>query len=250
MRQVALLLSAVALVGVGYLLWQDGQTEPAAAPAPSDPRIDALERDIAELRRLLEKDPRGAPTLLAQDEGQRILQRVDEQITALREEHAALSAKLDALPAATRPTPPPPPPKPAPADPEVVARWIHLLDAKDNDQAFSATIELAKLGDLSAVDGLVRSMEKHRDFYVRLGAATALGQLQATDAMPNLIDALGDTDELVRTAANEAILKITKQDFGFAGGEVADKRRQVQDRIRDWWDEHGNEVAERVRDAR
>ena len=76
------------------------------------------------------------------------------------------------------------------------------------------------------------------------------GQLRATDAMPNLIDALGDKDELVRTAANEAILKITKQDFGFAGGEVADKRRQVQDRIRDWWDEHGNEVAERVRDAR
>jgi HEAT repeat protein len=116
-----------------------------------------------------------------------------------------------------------------------VDRWIERLGAPDENTAFKAALQLAQLGDLRAVDALIETMREHRDFYVRLGAATALGDLKALDAVPALIDALDEKDQLVRTAASESLWSITSNRIDFKAGASAADRRAAQGKWRKWW---------------
>jgi hypothetical protein len=149
-----------------------------------------------------------------------------------------------APPTGTDPTGPGPAVEPTPAEPtpvvdpkheEKLKRWIEVLGDPNEGKAFSATLELSRLKDLRAVPPLVRTLQTHKDYYVRLGAATALGELKAVDAVPALIEALEDRDDLVRTAADESLRAITEQDFGYSAALPANERRRIQGQWKKWW---------------
>jgi hypothetical protein len=129
---------------------------------------------------------------------------------------------------------------------QTVMRWISRLDDEDEDIVFSATIELARLRAKEAVPHLIRVLRNHADFYARLGAATALGELTAADAVPSLIGALDDKDDLVRTAASEALHRITKQDFKFVSGLKQEDRVAIQRKWFDWWRDNETAVREQL----
>lgn len=154
------------------------------------------------------------------------------------------------------PAPPPAQDEPQPAQPEQppvdearekeIDRWIKRLRDRDEDIVFSATIELARLKALRATPHLVDVLEKHKDFYARLGAATALGEIQAVEAVPALIEGLNDRDDLVRTAASEALHRITGQDFNFVSGLTKNERIRIQKKWRAWWKDNETEVRARL----
>ncbi len=129
---------------------------------------------------------------------------------------------------------------------ELVAKWIERLGDADDNVVFTATIELARLKALSAAAALVGVLEKHRDFYARLGAATALGEIPALDGVPALIEALGDRDELVRTAADDSLRKITGEDFNFSSSLPKNDRSRIQRRWRQYWKDNETTLRERL----
>ena len=146
--------------------------------------------------------------------------------------------------------PPPPKKKRAkkpPADPAEVDKWLAALEGESEDAAFAAAIELARLGDMRAVDPLMRQLAENKDFYVRLAAATALGQMRATRSVDALIDALGEKDALVRTAAAEALRVITQHKFKFAPQMKEEARTALQEELRNWWRDNEVKVVERLR---
>ncbi|MDF1699995.1 MAG: HEAT repeat domain-containing protein [Planctomycetota bacterium] len=130
-----------------------------------------------------------------------------------------------------------------------IDRWIKRLRDADEDIVFSATIELARLKALRATPHLVDVLKKHKDFYARLGAATALGEIQSVESVPALIEALNDRDDLVRTAASEALHRITGQDFNFVSGLTKNERIRIQKKWRAWWKDHETEVRTRLDQA-
>ena len=144
-------------------------------------------------------------------------------------------------------------PTPPPTEPEVDAqrekeidRWIKRLRDSDEDIVFSATIELARLKALRATPELALVLNKHKDFYARLGAATALGEIKAIEAVPDLIEALDDKDDLVRTAADEALQRITGEDFNFVSGLTKNERIRIQKKWRAWWKDHEDELRRKL----
>ena len=155
---------------------------------------------------------------------------------------------------ATPADPPPAPTPPAPpADPEAekrrdaeVDRWIERLRDREAGIAFSATVQLGRLKHLRAVPALVNTLKSHSDFYTRLGAATALGELKAVDAVPALIEALEDKDDLVQTAASEALTGITGQDFKFVVNLSKKERKVIREQWTKWWQEHETDLRKRL----
>ena len=124
--------------------------------------------------------------------------------------------------------------------------WIDRLRDKNHDVVFTATVKLADLGDVRAAMPLVDVLEDHKDFYCRLGAATSLGTLMAVDAFDALVDALGDKDDLVRSAANDALTMITKQDMGFDPDSSRNERTRVQRQWRTWFKANEGDLRERL----
>ena len=125
---------------------------------------------------------------------------------------------------------------------------LAMLGDKSNDVAFTATVELAELGDERAVPALTVAMRDHRDFYVRLGAATAIGNLKSLDAVEDLIVALDDKDQLVRTAAREALITVVGHEP--VAFDPAASRSGRLERIASWvkwWDENEREVRAKRR---
>jgi hypothetical protein len=175
-----------------------------------------------------------------------VADRTAAELARRREEEATASAAPppDAPPANAAPEAPPAgPPAPGPdgpaarveADPAEVDRWIERLKDPNAGIAFSATMELGELGDPRAVPPLIDALKGHRDYFVRLGAATALGMLLALDAVPALIEALDDKEDLVRAAANQSLIAITEQDFEFVATMSPSERSKVMTKWRQWW---------------
>lgn len=196
------------------------------------------------------------------------LDALEQWRVAIQQLAERLEAALNQAPA--EPTTPPPPgpggaPEPgpgpgtgpetgpAPPDPQAVAqraadvqKWIERLRDSDDNVVFTATIELARLKALEATAALVGVLEKHKDFYARLGAATALGEIPALDGVPALIEALGDSHELVRTAADEALRRVTGEDFNFASTLPRNDRARIQRRWREYWKANEATLRERL----
>jgi hypothetical protein len=189
-----------------------------------------------------------------------IAQRAEERAAAPSPEPAGPPPPEPVKPEPTPAPAPAPAPTPtaAPADPNhdaLVDMWIQRLKDSNEGIAFSATIELGRLKDLRATPPLIEVLGKHKDFYARLGAATALGELTAVDSIPALIDALNDKDDLVRTAADEALRAIAepiltekdREELQFQANMNTTDRRRVQNRWRAWW--KANESALRTQRA-
>jgi hypothetical protein len=155
-------------------------------------------------------------------------------------------------------TPPPAPETPPPApvaatDPEAQRRhdlelekWIRDLKDPNNGIAFTATYKLKEMKDLRAVPPLVETLEKHKDYYTRLGAAVALGELKAADAVNALVEAFDDKEELVQQAAAEAFMNITGQDVHFKVASTRKERKAAKETAQRWWKDHEPEVRQRL----
>ena len=217
--------------------------------------IASLRSNVEELRKLQGGD---APKLLGAGDGLESLRQKIEAVGKMTLRNRAALAQLASAGSGPQggpsPAPPPPPPgkpkrpkKKGPVDQAQVDKWLEALEGESNDHAFSAAIELARLGDMRAVDPLMRQMKEHKDFYVRLAAATALGELRAPSAVIALIDQLGDQDQLVSTAAAEALRAITKHKFKFSPSMEEEARSELQTQLRDWWRENEINVIERLR---
>lgn len=126
-----------------------------------------------------------------------------------------------------------------------VTQNIEYLKSRDDNVVFTATVQLGELGDLRAAKPLAKVLEDHKDFYARLGAATALGQLKAVDGFDALVEALADKDDLVRTQSNDSLIEITGESIEFASEMSRSERQKVQRRWRNWFKE--NEAALRQR---
>lgn len=137
---------------------------------------------------------------------------------------------------------PAPGPTVDPGREELINKWIERLRDPDDDVVFTSTIELARLKALRAAPDLIQVLEKHKDFYARLGAATALGEIPAVDGVPALVEALADRDDLVRTAANEALKRMTGQDFNFSSQLSKNERTRIQRQWRQWWKDNEDEI--------
>ncbi len=185
--------------------------------------------------------------------------QVSEVHAWLRELQQRAAAQLPAAPAPApepeptpaptptpqaQPAPTPEPPAPA-TDAATLQHWIDLLKDPNAGIAFSATLELGRLKDLRAVPALTATLKTYRDFYVRLGAADALRELKACDAVPALMEALDDKDDLVRTAANQALIFITGHQEPFAATLPKPELRRAQKAWEKWWKE--NEAGVRTR---
>ncbi len=216
-------------------------------------RLDDLKRDSAareaELHRQVQRN---------EDE----LGRLNE---ALREAIELAKARPVVAPAPPpvvvppQPTPPEPAPGVAPptetpmTGPEVdpaleaqVDRWIEQLKASSENDRFEAALQLGTLKNLRAAPALIEVLQKDRDYYVRLGAATALGDMRAAIAVPALTEALGDKDTLVRTAANDALQAITDHAIEFRTEMKTREVRKVQKEWGDWWKANEAVVRDRL----
>jgi HEAT repeat protein len=147
------------------------------------------------------------------------LEQLSATVKKLEERPVAVVAPPASPPAGSPPGGPPPPvappsPPPTPSDDtaalkEKVKKAFQDLANPDAGKVWAACMVLGKHGGLEAVEPLLKVLKENKDYYARLGAVTALGQLKACDAMPALIDALVDKESTVFTSANSALMAIT-----------------------------------------
>jgi len=91
-----------------------------------------------------------------------------------------------------------------------VAALTRQLESRSDKTRLAAVLALAKLGEPGALKPLVAAL-RDRSFRVRAVAATALGRLEYTAALPALrVLATDDRDEEVRKAASNAAIKISQ----------------------------------------
>ena len=201
----------------------------------SDARLTAVERELTKLREWC--------------------QRISSQADQLERQLAqARERPVDPNPPTRGPQTDGPPTDGQPADREpdnpeqsaLVDKWITGLKDTNPEVVFTATIELGKLGDRRATGPLLKILEKHKELWPRLGAATALGDLRSPDAVPSLIDAIQDKEELVRSAAANALRDITQQDFQYVQGLSRAERKRIQNQYRKWWKEHEPAIRQRL----
>lgn len=169
----------------------------------------------------------------------------------------APAAPSDPLPTPAAPPVPAPVPTPAPATPApgtagpgaddaTLRRYIELLGDPNPSLAFTAALQLGHLKDLRATPALIKALKTNKDFYVRLGAADALKELQACDAVGALIEAVEDKDDLVRTSANEALKVITRHEEPFVPNAPRPELRKVARAWEKWWKENEESVRRRL----
>ncbi|MBP2144935.1 HEAT repeat protein [Methanofollis sp. W23] len=87
----------------------------------------------------------------------------------------------------------------------VVREFLGNLDHERPEFRWGAAEALGRLGDMRAVEPLIRALEDDPDPRVRKKAAWALGQLGDLRAQRPLLVALGDRDDDVQEIAGEAL---------------------------------------------
>src|SRR5262245_28505306 len=150
----------------------------------------------------------------------------------------------------------PPPDKPPaasgePAAPagitkEAVREKIADLSNPETKKVYSAAVFLGKAGDLEAAEPLAKLVREHKDYMVRMTAATALGQLKACDAVPTLLGAFLDKQASVFLAAAQAFAQITGFDAGLAGDSRLRSREDAKSKALQYWAAHEAEIREKL----
>lgn len=91
------------------------------------------------------------------------------------------------------------------------------------------------------IDALIELLRNGKTVYVRLDACKELGKTGASKAIPDLIHALDDKTSIIRKAANESLIQITGQDFGY--------KHLVKRNVRLWaigkWEKWHNEIKKK-----
>jgi len=95
------------------------------------------------------------------------------------------------------------------------------------------------------IDKLINTLRNDKDIYARLRACKKLGEFGATEAIPDLIHALDDENSLIRKAANQSLIKITGQDFGYNPSAQRSVRLWAIEKWEDWYDDITKEEAKK-----
>jgi hypothetical protein len=134
---------------------------------------------------------------------------------------------------------------PEPADSGFSSEVEALLEKLKADDPLARVDALQKLGRfndsrlVAYVEPLLEDNYEMNRFY----AAYTLGEWEALTSVPRLIPVLEDRFAFVRQSANEALVKITKEDMGFEEkGSEADRAKAVS-RWQDWAKQHEDELA-------
>ncbi|MFK5955857.1 MAG: HEAT repeat domain-containing protein [Planctomycetota bacterium] len=111
-----------------------------------------------------------------------------------------------------------------------------LEQMKDNDplKRVSAIEKISKFDDpalIPYVEALLDDNYEMNRFY----AANTLGNWNAMESVPTLIQSLEDDFAFVRKEANAALVKITKEDVGYDSKASEKDRQKASARWTDWW---------------
>ena len=95
---------------------------------------------------------------------------------------------------------------------ELIAVLIETLDDPDGEVRQNIAVAISRMGDL-AVPALIEALGDEKP-QRRAGAAVALGQIrpEARSAIPALLKAVKDKDEVVRRQASYALSRIVGRD--------------------------------------
>jgi hypothetical protein len=83
---------------------------------------------------------------------------------------------------------------------------------------------------------------------LRMFAARALAAQYAVDAVPLLIEAVGDADKSLRADASNALMRITGRRFGFAFTDDLARVAEIQRSYREWWESNEARLRQRSRE--
>lgn len=97
-------------------------------------------------------------------------------------------------------------------DPRSVKPMASLLKDSNGRIRTSSLNALGKIEGPAAKDALINALAQGNDYRVRLEAAYTLGDINADEAVPNLIVLLNDKNEYVRQAATRALGELKKKD--------------------------------------
>lgn len=129
----------------------------------------------------------------------------------------------------------------------IVAYWVRRLQSDNPQLVFRATIKLGHLGNRLAVKPLLRTLRLHSDVYARVGAAVAVSRLTSCDAIPGLVTALMDQEDLVRHAAHQALMRITRHtQLRYLSGMSTNDRVRLQKAWRAWWKANEVDIRQRL----
>jgi hypothetical protein len=100
--------------------------------------------------------------------------------------------------------------------PEAIAPLLRGLRDADASTRASAAHALAAISrsDSDAVRGALSKLARAADSGDRVAAARAMGEVRDPLLVPDLIHALGDREETAVTAAHDALVHVTCEDFG------------------------------------
>jgi len=79
-----------------------------------------------------------------------------------------------------------------------------------------------------------KSVVKGKPLYKVRNACIAIGKNGVDEAIPDLIQCLDHKSQLIQDAANDALKKITEEDFGFQSGHPRNVRLDAIKRWKDW----------------
>ncbi|MBI4832557.1 MAG: HEAT repeat domain-containing protein [Candidatus Lindowbacteria bacterium] len=92
------------------------------------------------------------------------------------------------------------------------------------------------------IDALIEQLRKAQ-YYDRLEACKKLGTLGAKDAIPHLIHTLDDEDYYLRKAANDSLIQITGQNFGYDAQAQRSVRVWAIEKWEKWYKEENKKES-------
>lgn len=113
--------------------------------------------------------------------------------------------------------------------------WLGGLASADPGERWDTVEQLGQTGDPQCAEHLMPLLDDN-DLFVRLAAARVLGDLGNTSAVPELIDALEDSEPSVRETALLSLRRLTHREFGFdPSAREAERERRIRE-WRKWWE--------------
>jgi len=281
---IGLILSVVAVAGVGYLYWQQGEAQKDQTQQLNgsivelsearvdledslDKRFDAMTGQLADIRsgvgandasaiqlqeeigerlgtmneRLDLLDDLQSGQQAVQDGLQRIQARMGIVEDSQRELRSAQEFLRDSFSQVQREVAAAQVPEPQDSGfSSEIEALLEKLQADDPLSRVDALQKLARFQDpqlIAYVEPLLEDSYEMNRFY----AAYTLGEWSSLGSVPKLIPVLEDQFAFVRQSANEALVKITKEDLGFEEKGSEAERAKAVARWQDWAKKHESE---------
>lgn len=124
--------------------------------------------------------------------------------------------------------------------------WIEILRSERDDRWLQAAMKLRELDAREVAPDLERIVRGQRGGMARVISAEVLGHWRVLESVDSLIESLSDKDNLVRAAAGQALVRITRHVV--PDGELEGEPAQLAQYWKQWWQK--NERAVRASEQR